>query len=392
MNKIKDIFHRFIAWFSSVTNGNPSAKLIVIGVTGTKGKSMTTELAKAVLESQGGKVAVLNSVHEMIGDKEYPNPTPNTMPGRGYIQKFLARAANEGAKYAIIEVASQGVTQHRHENIEWNGGVFVNIHPEHIESHGSFENYREAKLDFFRYAAISPKTDKKFFINKDDPSAELFAEAAGDNEKDFFSGTFIKANYAAAEAIGRAYGIGEENIKKALQEFKGLPGRMETVYEEDYKIIVDYAHTPDSLEEAYNAASLPLRIRGVNSGEKAGRLICVLGSCGGGRDKWKRPKMGEVVSRHCDITIVTNEDPYDEDPMAIMEEVASGIRKGEKDPIMMIDREEAIEKAVALAEKGDVIMITGKGCEKYIHLARGRKLFWSDKDKALQAIANKNKI
>ena len=353
MNKIKDIFHKFIAWFASRINGNPSARIIVIGVTGTKGKSMTSELIKTVLESQGDKAAVLNSVHEAIGSQEYPNPTPNTMPGRGHIQFFLAKAVREGAKYAVIEVASQGVVQYRHENIEWDGGVFMNIHPEHIESHGNFENYREAKLEFFRYAALSPKENKRFFINKDDQSAELFAEAAGDNEKKFFSGTFIKANYAAAEAVGRAYGIREENIKKALEEFKGLPGRMETVYEKDFRIIVDYAHTPDSLNEAYNAASLPLRIREVNSEQKSGKLICVLGSAGGGRDKWKRSKMGEVASKHCNIAIVTNEDPYDEDPMEIMEAVASGIRDGGKEPILMIDREEAIEKAVSLAERGE---------------------------------------
>ncbi|MDD5098919.1 MAG: Mur ligase family protein, partial [Candidatus Colwellbacteria bacterium] len=296
-------------------------------------------------------------------------------------------ALNKGCKYAIIEVTSQGVARHIHEGIEWDAAVFTNIHPEHIESHGSFENYREAKLSFFRYVAASPKPKKMFFISRDDENSELFIKAAGDNEKHFFKGTFIKANYAAAEQVGRAFNISEEIIQSALAGFPGLPGRMETVKANPYKVVIDYAHTPDSLEEAYKSLRLDMNIESVGKGMGVGKMICVLGSAGGGRDKWKRPKMGEVAGKYCDEVIITNEDPYDENPMGIIDEVAAGVL--DKEVIKILDREEAIEKAIAFAGAGDVVIMTGKGSEKYIHLSDGRKLEWNERETVERLIKEK---
>ncbi len=387
MERLKDIYHKLCAWWGRITNGNPSGKLFVIGVTGTKGKSMTCELINTVLSEAGEKTAILSSVNERIGKEEKKNKSGNTMPGRGYIQGFLARAAKAGAKYAIIEVTSQGVVQHRHEYIDWDAGVFINIHPEHIESHGSFEKYREAKLDFFRYISKSPKKRKMFFINKEDPSADLFVQAAGNNEKHFFSGTFIKADYAAAEQMGMALGVNYEVIQNALRNFKGLSGRMETVQENPYKVIIDYAHTPGSLEEVYKNLKMSL-----NMNKSNGKIICVLGSAGGGRDKWKRPEMGKIAGEYGDYIIVTNEDPWNEDPMEIINSIADEAEKSKKPVLRILDRQEAIDRAVAEAKENDVVIITGKGSETAIRLAKGKELPWSDKEAVLSAIKDKDTI
>jgi len=279
------------------------------------------------------------------------------------------------------------VVQHRHEFIEWDAAVITNLHPEHIESHGGFDNYREAKLRFFRYVALSPKSGKAFFINKEDENAEYFAEAAGENKKVFYSGTFIKANYAAAMAVADHFGCDLKLAEKALDDFDGIPGRMETAVKEPFKVIIDYAHTPDSLEQAYKWAILPSKV-----GHGDGKLICVLGSAGGGRDKWKRPKMGEVAAKYCDEIIITNEDPYDEDPMEIMDSVAKGAEDAGRTVIKILDRQEAVDKAISLAEKGDTVILTGKGSERQIHLSKGKELTWSEKEAVRLAMEDRNKI
>jgi UDP-N-acetylmuramoyl-L-alanyl-D-glutamate--2,6-diaminopimelate ligase len=387
MKKIKNIYHYLLAWFGRVLYGNPSRGLTVIGVTGTKGKTSTVELIATALNACGKKTAIISSAHIVVGGKETPNSTKNTMIGRGRVQKVLADATKDGCECAVIEVSSQGVVQHRHEFIEWDAAVITNLHPEHIESHGGFDNYREAKLRFFRYVALSPKSGKAFFINKEDENAEYFAEAAGENKKVFYSGTFIKANYAAAMAVADHFGCDLKLAEKALDDFDGIPGRMETAVKEPFKVIIDYAHTPDSLEQAYKWAILPSKV-----GHGDGKLICVLGSAGGGRDKWKRPKMGEVAAKYCDEIIITNEDPYDEDPMEIMDSVAKGAEDAGRTVIKILDRQEAVDKAISLAEKGDTVILTGKGSERQIHLSKGKELTWSEKEAVRLAMEDRNKI
>jgi UDP-N-acetylmuramoyl-L-alanyl-D-glutamate--2,6-diaminopimelate ligase len=387
LNRLKNIYHYLLAFLGKVLYGNPSKDITVIGVTGTKGKTLTAELIATALNACGKKTAIISSVHIVVGDEEKPNTTSNTMIGRGRAQKIIAKALKVGCQFIVIEVSSQGVSQHRHRFIEWDAGVFLNLHPEHIESHGGFENYRRAKLDFFRYVAESPKPNKAFFINKEDESAESFVEAAGENKVVFFGGDFLKADYAAATAVVEHFGCNLSQAEKALDDFSGLPGRMETIIKEPFRVIVDYAHTPDSLEQAYKRAMLPSKI-----GHDLGRLICVLGSAGGGRDKWKRPKMGEVAAKCCDEIIVTNEDPYDENPAEIMEAVARGAEEIEGKPIRILDRQEAIDKAISLAEPGDTVILTGKGSERYIHFANGKKLAWSEREAVEQAMEDRNKI
>ncbi len=372
----------------------------MVGVTGTKGKSTTVELISTILEEAGFKTALLSSVRKKIGNNFEYNQTQNTMPGRFFIQKFLNQAKKEKCQFAILEVTSQGVLQHRHKFIDFNSAVFLNLHPEHIESHGSYEAYRAAKVSFFDYVAKkSKKTNKIFIINSEHHEAGHFRKSAeGGGEvlsfsrlefiKEFsknheiifpnwFNGDFNLENAAAAAKFAETQGINKEIILKALKNFKGVAGRMEFIQKEPFKVIVDYAHTPDSLRAVYS--SLKKEYNHTN-------LICVLGSSGGGRDKWKRPEFGKIASDLCDEIILTNEDPHDEIPESILNEISSGIRRG-KDYRKIIDRAEAIKTAISLARPQDVIIITGKGSEHWLRLANGKKIPWSDKETAEKAIS-----
>ena len=391
MSKLTNIFHWLIAWFSAVTNFNPSRGLIVVGVTGTKGKSTTLELINAGLEAAGKKTALVSSVRIKVGGESEVNKTGNTMPGRGLLQKVMRRAAKEGCEYALLEVTSQGIVQHRHEFIEFDCAVFLNLQPEHLESHGGFENYKQAKLSFFRYVNRSHSAKKKtFFVNGEDRYADEFVKAAGKNKVVLFdksdtktnlAGEFNKTNIGAAVAVLRVLGVDEETITKAMREFKGLNGRMEFVSREPFTVVVDYAHTPDSLQAVYQTVAEEVR--------PGGRLICVLGSAGGGRDKWKRPEMGKIAAQNCGYLILTDEDPYDEDPLKILHEIEEGLKakgfpqdKYEK----ILDRAQAIKKAVSLAKPGDGVVVTGKGSEPFLHKAKGVKVPWSDRKTAEEAL------
>lgn len=424
MSKIKKLFYTFPglfstyhflwAWIGAKSHRYPSKKIFVIGVTGTKGKTTTVELINAVLEAAGKKTALLSSLREKIGDESHKNRLGNSMPGRGYIQNFLDRAARAGCGYALIEATSQGVVAHRHRFIDWNMGVLTNLAPEHIESHGSFENYRKAKLDFLKYVL---KKGGKIFLNRDDPSYAFFTIALGGKaaeyaKKDdwlrnylskadspvrsvsggstrpstrpgagkFLLSGFNEENIAVAVAIAKDLGIGDRVIEQGIMGFNGVPGRMEFVKIGSYTAVVDYAHTPESLEAAYSALRAQMKQGARN--EEQGKLICILGAAGGGRDKWKRPEFGKIAAHYCDTIILTNEDPYDEDPDEILNEVEAGIKEvpyPRPGILRILDRRKAIQKAVGLMREGDIVIGTGKGSEDWIHLARGQKIPWNEK-------------
>jgi UDP-N-acetylmuramoyl-L-alanyl-D-glutamate--2,6-diaminopimelate ligase len=402
-NGPRSVYHFLWAWTGAHLHHHPSKRLFVIGVTGTKGKTTTLELINAILENAGKRTALISSLRIKVGDVSEKNKIGNTMPGRAFLQKFLRRATRAQCNYAIVEVASQGIVQHRHRFIHWNMGVLTNLAPEHIESHGSFENYREAKLDFLKYVI---KEGGKVFLNRDDKNFDFFIEALGDHDpitysKDdeflhdslphirstkmrrdsetphFLMSPFNEENIAVAAAIAKELGIANKIIEDAILEFEGVPGRMEFIHLDDYTAVVDYAHTPESLEAAYVAAKPKPSPRFPNP-----RLICVLGAAGGGRDTWKRPSMGTIAGDHCDDIILTTEDPYDEDPVAIMGEIESGISQPLRDGQTMYkisDRTEAIKKAISLAREGDVVIGTGKGSEDWIHVGEGKKIPWNER-------------
>ncbi len=415
-NFFQPTYHWLITLMGAIIYRFPSSKIFVLGITGTKGKSTTLELINAILEADGKQTALLSSVRIKINKKSKKNYSDNTMPGKFFIQKFLRKAVKSSCQYALIEVTSQGVPQHRHRFINWQAAIFTNLTPEHIEAHGSFEKYRRAKTDFFAYAKKSVIINRKpqslnpklIFINKDDINAKYFIKSSlggkiilySKNYLNFYIknassskthaylnhtsgkksyvinsnllGEFNKENIAAAISFAKSQNISEIVIKKAIENFQGIPGRMEFIQRKPFNIIIDYAHTPDSLEKVYKA---------LGSG-----LICVLGSAGGGRDKWKRPKMGKIAAKYCDKIILTNEDPYEENPLGILNQIETGICANSHTLIQkhafiykILDRKEAIKKAISLAKPNNTVIITGKGCEPFIHIANGKKILWNEK-------------
>jgi len=398
------LYHFILAFFGALIYGFPSKKLTLIGVTGTNGKTTTTEMIASIFEKAGKKIALSNSIRFKIGEKEEINKLRMTMPGRFFIQRFLKKATKEGCEYAIIEVTSEGIKQHRHRFLDFKVAVFTNLAPEHIEAHGSFEKYREAKGKFFKatkeihilngddenleYFLKFPAKEKFFFtLNKS--KIPLFRKSGmmilAEDEKEDKKGISFKVknvefnlnlmgkfnvyNALAAISVAQSQGISLEICKKALEEFKGVPGRMEEVISKPFKVIVDYAFTPNALEKVYQT------LRNTQYETPNTRLICVLGACGGGRDKWKRPVLGEIAAKYCDEVIVTNEDPYDEDPWKIIEQVASGAKEKAR---KILDRREAIREALKLAKEGDIVVITGKGAEPSI-VEKGKKIPWDDR-------------
>jgi UDP-N-acetylmuramoyl-L-alanyl-D-glutamate--2,6-diaminopimelate ligase len=426
-------YHFVWAWTGASLHRYPKDQLIIIGVTGTKGKTTTLEVINAVLEAAGEKTALLSSLRVKMGEQSSKNEFGNSMPGHGYLQSFLRRAQREGCRYALIEVTSQGVVLHRHRFIKWDMGVLTNLAPEHIESHGSFENYRSAKLAFLEYVF---KQGGRVFLNEDDKNFNFFFEslaahmpthyskqdetvkdvlpriqaareasggADGATQKNVISDKFLlsefnQENIAVAAAIAKNLGIDAAIIEKAILNFQGVPGRMEFVKAGAYTAVVDYAHTPDSLEAAYKAVKpKPSEVY------SSPRLICILGAAGGGRDKWKRPAMGAIAAQYCDEIILTDEDPYNEDPAAIVQEVKEGIDKNgagadagaiasasaAKNIHIILDRKAAIKKAFDIAREGDIIIGTGKGSEDWIHVAGGKKIPWNERQFFEEAMAEK---
>ncbi|UMX47955.1 MAG: UDP-N-acetylmuramoyl-L-alanyl-D-glutamate--2,6-diaminopimelate ligase [Candidatus Nealsonbacteria bacterium DGGOD1a] len=410
-------YHFLLALAAAARYGFPSRKLKVIGVTGTNGKSTTIEFISAILKEAGYKVAVLSSIKFEVGEDLRINKTGNTMPGRFAVQSILARAAKAKCDYAILEVTSEGIKQHRHRFIDFTGAVFTNLTPEHIESHGGFDNYRKAKLKLFKAA-------KGFHaVNCDDENANYFlgfkakrkfgygfcgSQGIGRNGADYavicaqdiktglngarfsvgndkfeinLAGEFNIHNALAAICCAVSQGVGMDACQRAISGIKIVPGRMEKAGDSP-RVFVDFAFTPNALEKVYSA--LERDCRGKN-----GKLVCLLGACGGGRDKWKRPILGQIAAKHCGEIILTNEDPYDEDPRKIIDMVKDGaVGAGFKGDIHEImDRREAIRKALELTGADDVAILTGKGSMPWTFLANGEKIPWNEKEIVAEELA-----
>jgi UDP-N-acetylmuramyl-tripeptide synthetase len=308
------------------------------------------------------------------------------------MQQFLHKAVTDGATHAVIEITSEGAKQYRNKYIDLDVAVFTNLAPEHIESHGSYENYRDAKIGIVKEILHSKKSNTAIVVNADDKEAPAFLRIPAHDhltfafndvsafhedragikflyKKQLFTskllGAFNVYNILAAIKIGEYLGMSLEKIKDAIANFSEIKGRAEKITcGQPYDVIVDYAHTPDSLIAIYEATNY------------AKKKICVLGNTGGGRDTWKRPEMAKIADQYCDHIILTNEDPYDEDPQKIVNDMRVAIKKKPCEVIM--DRREAIAKAISLADAQDVVVITGKGTDPYIMGPNGTKTPWSD--------------
>ncbi|MFC1789463.1 Mur ligase family protein [Patescibacteria group bacterium] len=390
-------YHFGLVFLGAVIYRFPGKKLKIIGVTGTNGKSTVVEMISRILEESGIKTASQSSVRFRVAGKEWENKFKMTMPGRFFIQKFLRQAVDTNCKYVVLEVTSEGIKQYRHKFIDFDLAVFTNLAPEHIESHGGFENYKKAKTKLFKIAK------KIHIINLDDESAHHFLKTKSKEKfgfsilgkkkkgvfnvfaenikilspglqfsvrkEDFYlplTGKFNVQNALAAICVGLALGISLEGCKSALGKIKAIPGRMEEIISNPFKIVIDYAFTPNALEKVYQSLKPEIK----------NKMICVLGAAGGGRDKWKRPVLGQIAGIYCDKIIVTNEDPYDEDPMEIINQVSKG---AEQRVAKILDRREAIKTALIFAKPNDVVVVTGKGCEPWLCVSKGKKIPWDDR-------------
>ena len=412
-------YHFVLAKIAAAYYRHPSRQLIVIGVTGTNGKSTTVQFIGRLLESTGKKVGWTSTAGFKVARNEWVNDQKMTMLGRFQTQKLLREMVDAGCSHAVVETSSQGIEQYRHIGIEYDVAVFTNLTPEHIEAHGGFENYKGAKGKLFSYMASQPQKSivsfpKTSVINLDDAHASYFLSFNTDGHRIGYSlhpektepivadrldvvhlmigptgttfsidgypfsfkplGEFYAANALAAMAACRAVGESFEMLQAGVAALQSVPGRLERIDEgQPFTVIVDYAYEPYALAALYNVVPL----------FSPKRIIHITGSAGGGRDVARRTEIGSFCAGHDDVVIVTNEDPYDEDPLQIIEAVADGARAGGKqdgvDLYCILSRKEAIAKACALAKSGDLVLITGKGSEPVMAVADGKKIPWDDR-------------
>jgi UDP-N-acetylmuramoyl-L-alanyl-D-glutamate--2,6-diaminopimelate ligase len=390
VERFRPFYHGTLAYLMALSYGFPSKKLTVIGVTGTKGKSTAADMLFAIFKAAGHKTALLSTIRFAIHDESEPNLYKMTLPGRGFAQAFMRKAVSRGCTHVIIEVTSESTLQFRHWFLDLDALIVTNIQREHVERHGSFENYVAAKRQIVEALARSSKPHHVLVSNADIPEAAAFLNVPGVHAISFsqkelgtvqsddrhvsfsyqhslvnvpLAGIFNGLNALACLKLAESLGIPREIAVKALATLPPVKGRVERIDAgQPFLVIVDYAHTPDSLAALYSA--YPTQ-----------RKICVLGNTGGGRDSWKRPEMGRIADEHCETVILTNEDPYDEDSEVIVGAIAKGMRRP---PIVIMDRREAIRAAIQAARPGDAVLISGKGTDPFIMGPNGTKTPWND--------------
>lgn len=385
---------------------HPSRDVKVIGVTGTNGKTTTTHLIKAILEEHGAQVGIMGTLYARMGDHE--RVLGHTTPESVDIEDFIDLVRREEGDYLVMEVSSHALALGRVDNILFHAAVFTNLTQDHLDYHLTMDNYRDAKLRLFHQ--LQPHPGHYAVINADDPSAQAFIAAspgsyctfAIDCEADVMArdikisiknskfkvvsanasfavnmkliGRFSIYNALAAITCALQEGIAPATIKKALEKTAGVAGRLETVdCGQDFTVIVDYAHTPDGLENILKTA------REV----RENRLITVFG-CGGDRDRTKRPLMGKIAAEYSDFCIVTSDNPRSEEPEAIIDEIIPGLMAVENSHYAkIVDRREAIHQAICLAKTGDLVIIAGKGHETY-QLVKDQVLHFDDREVAAE--------
>ena len=374
---------------------NPSKKMKLIGVTGTKGKTTTTYMIRDILKKKGIKVGLIGTVASYVGDKKIAN-NENTTPESLKLQEIFSKMLEEKCEVVVMEVSSQSLKLERVTGCDFDIGVFTNLAEDHISSkeHPDMEDYFNSKVKLFKMC-------KKVFINGDDVYAitipklvpecnyitygidnycgilakditvtnqyvDFKVKIGEKNERIKVSipGRFSVYNSLAAIAVSMQFGCNSDNIKEALENIR-VPGRSELVDNKlGLTIMIDYAHTPESLEKILSSVKIYTK----------GRVISVFG-CGGDRDKNKRPMMGEVSGRVADYTIITSDNPRTEDPEIIVKEVEEGIKKTNGKYECIVDRVEAIKKAIKMANKKDIIVLAGKGHEQYQEINKKRYPF-----------------
>lgn len=412
------------AWMA----GDPSHQLGIVGITGTDGKTTTAWLVRSMLEACGLPSGLLGTIDVIAGGRSLGNPGRATTPEAPELQGHLREMVERGDRFGVVEATSHGLAQDRVGDVAWDVAVHTNVTHEHLEFHGTLEAYRAAKLRLFQALAVGPANPDKghgkhAVINLDDPVAGMFRDAAAEARATIhgyaagpsadaairavsvregprleigvrtprwtapvrirLAGRFNVHNTLAAVGVGEALGLDPARMRAGLEALERVPGRMESIDQgQPFRVIVDYAHTPDALEKALDAVA-PLAAAG------GGGLIAVFGSAGD-RDVAKRPMMGRVAGGRCRLVVVTDEDPRSEDRDAILDQIASGAeragRQRDRDLLLIADRATAIREAIGQARRGDVVLLAGKGHERTIETATG-PVPWDERATAIEALA-----
>jgi UDP-N-acetylmuramoyl-L-alanyl-D-glutamate--2,6-diaminopimelate ligase len=412
--QLKNAYHLLKAIFANVRFGFPARKLKVIGITGTNGKTTTTQMVTKILEEAGKKVAMASTINFRINGQEEINRTKFTTLSAYSVQKFIKRATEAGSEYLVLETSSHALDQYRVWGIKYACAVITNVTREHLDYHKTMENYREAKKRIFadvgtaivnldmenpdQYlnetatrkigytlkATENPKVNELVVAkNLELGIEESKFEVNGQNYSLKLIGDFNVENALAAIAVGVNEGISGEVISRALLKIEGVPGRLEKIpNDRNLNIIVDFALTPDALERLYQL------IQKVNIAK--GNVIAVFGSCGE-RDRGKRPIMGEIVSDYADYIILTNDEPYHENPQQIIEEIAAGIKNQEEgiNYWKIEDRRQAIRKALEISKPNDIVLVTGMGAEDTMAIGDER-IPWNDRQVILEELEKLN--
>lgn len=397
--KVEPYGHLAEAVLFNVLNGFPAHELKVIGVTGTNGKTTTCFLIHRMLQNAGYKTGLMSTVAWGVGEDIQPQIHHFTnVPVPELMQRLkVMRAAK--VDYVVLETTSQALAQHRVWGVPYSVVVMTNVTHEHLSWHGTFENYRNAKRLLFKMANKNKQGLQTGIVNAEDPSAELFAgdvahtvlygiekgdvratdvtlsptgvgyrAIAGDDSYDIvcnLPGKFNVFNSLATVSVGRVLGLNREQIERGITALEGVEGRMTRIDEgQDFDVIVDYAHSPDSFEKLFKDLKPVVK----------GRIIVVFGSLGGG-DRGKRPLQGEYAGEYADIVVICEEDDRQEDPATITSDIVAGVQKAgkvqDRDLFLIHDRTEAIQFAIRYAKKDDMVLLLGKGHEKTIEHADG---------------------
>ncbi len=392
--KIEPVGHLAEAVFFNAIHGFPGRKFKVVGITGTNGKTTTAFLVHRMLHEAGCKVGLMTTVAFGAGMDIKPQAEHMTSVGVPELMKRLKYLRSEGVEWLVLETTSHALVQHRVWGVPYSVAVLTNITHEHLDYHKTFERYLAAKRKLFEIANRNHKGLRTGVINADDPNAEVFASAikntvmygvdSGDLRASniqltpkgsryevsvdgetyditcHLPGSFNVANSLAAVGVGRVVGLNREQIEQGIAALESVEGRMTRVDEgQDFDVIIDYAHTPDSFEKLFKDLRPVVK----------GKLICLFGSAGR-RDESKRAEQGRIAGRYADEIIITEEDDRDMDGQEIMEQIAEGAAESgktrDKDLFMVHDRTEAIAFAMQRANKGDTVILLGKGHEKDI--------------------------
>lgn len=386
------------AWFS-----HPEKEIKLIGVTGTNGKTTTTTVLKSLLTKMGYKVGLIGTCQNEIGDEIYH--TERTTPEPYDLFELFRNMADKKCDYCVMEVSSQGLEQGRVDGCVFETATFTNLTQDHLDVHGTMENYYQAKKLIFslcKTAVINTDTDygRRYFdeitcdkISFGEKNADMLAEdirlcasgvsytcTSGDTscKVDFaMPGDFNVSNSLGVIATMKALGFDTKKTAELLGEFGGVRGRAEVVETgRDFTVICDYAHTPDAIENILSAIKSSAN----------GRVVCLFG-CGGNRDARKRPLMAKAAAENADFVIVTSDNPRNEDPQAIINDVLEGIKNSDTPYITIADRREAIHWAVKNALPQDVIVLCGKGHEDYQILAGGVKIHFDEREVVMEALS-----